>query len=63
MNCVSKKFGYDNCLAIDWAGLGGGLALLWQDKTQVIVNSYSVHHIDLTIKMDEGKMVAVYRYI
>lgn len=54
MNCVSKKFGYDNCLAIDWAGLGGGLALLWQDKTQVIVNSYSVHHIDLTIKMDEG---------
>lgn len=62
MSCVSKELGYEYCLAVDTVGYGGGLALLWKDKAQVVVNSYSVHHIDATIGMDGG-FVEIYWHI
>lgn len=32
MNYVSRKLGYENCLAVDRIGFRGSLVLLWKDK-------------------------------
>ena len=40
-------------IPVDNIGISGGLALLWDLKINVFLNSFSKRHIDVTIKMEE----------
>ncbi|KAG4109648.1 hypothetical protein ERO13_1Z049493v2 [Gossypium hirsutum] len=40
----------EGCLAVDSAGKGGGLALLWRDGLDVSVQNYSNFHIDSLVR-------------
>lgn len=52
MNFINMTLGLDNCLDIDLVSFWSGLALLWKKKAQVVVNSYSTHHVDVIIKIE-----------
>ena len=49
-----KDLMFDNCLAVDRSGLGGGLALLWNSEVVVEVKSFSKHHIDAIVNFENG---------
>ena len=42
---ISKCFGYEGCLAVDWMGRSGGLALLWKRARDLIIPNFSCNHI------------------
>ena len=44
------KLGFQNALAVDRLGRGGGVAVLWKDMEKCRVMSFSNHHIDLEIE-------------
>ena len=48
------KLGFQNALAVDRLGRGGGVAVLWKDLEICRVMSFSNHHIDLEIE-DEAR--------
>ncbi|CAM8888420.1 unnamed protein product [Rhodiola kirilowii] len=48
------KLGYSNCFSVGRKGLGGGLALLWNDEVDVSLRSYSKAHIDVFVKAEIG---------
>ncbi|KAL9668951.1 hypothetical protein QQ045_006492 [Rhodiola kirilowii] len=43
------KLGYSSCFAVGRKGLGGGMALLWNDDVEVTLRSYSKAHIDTCV--------------
>ena len=49
-----KKLNFTNCFTVDRRGLGGGLALQWNDETIVEIKSYSKHHIDVIVHVENG---------
>ena len=57
MNVVCNKLKYENCFAVSSTGRGGGLAMLWNSETNVQVKSFSKHHIDVEIQMENGRQV------
>ena len=57
MNGVCNKLNYENYFAVSSIGRGGGLAMLWNSDTNVQVQSFSKHHIDVEIQMDNGRQV------
>lgn len=46
---VRVKLGFNNCFVVEREGLGGGLMLLWAEKMEVVLASYSQGHIDVRI--------------
>ena len=56
MNEVSRKLNYKNCFVVSSIGKGGGLALLWNSKTNVQIKSFNKHHIDVEIEMENEKL-------
>ena len=50
IECLRVKMGFQNALAVDRSGYGGGAAVLWNDLEKCRVTSYSTHHIDLEIE-------------
>ncbi|KAL9422716.1 hypothetical protein AB3S75_034905 [Citrus x aurantiifolia] len=56
MTNMSKGLGYDSCFNVRRNGLGGGLALLWNNEVDVNIISYSNHHIDAVIHGVNGKI-------
>ncbi|TYH19510.1 hypothetical protein ES288_A05G357600v1 [Gossypium darwinii] len=42
----------EGCLAVDSAGKSGGLALLWRDGLDVLVQNYSNFHIDSLVRLE-----------
>ena len=48
------KLGFQNALAVDRLGRGGGAAVIWKDLEKCRVTSFSTHHIDLEID-DEAR--------
>ena len=49
MEWLKSKWCFDNCLAVDSIGRGGGLALLWMNEASVEILSFSHQHIDAKI--------------
>lgn len=54
MQSIRRKLGFDNCFVVDRNGLSGGLALLWMDDVDLNIVSYSRHHIDCNVIMQDG---------
>ena len=48
------KLGFNNAMAIDREGRGGGMAVFWNVMEKVTILSFSQHHIDLDIE-DEAR--------
>ena len=53
---MSKKLAFDNCLAVDRNGMGGGLAMLWNDDLELEIVSYNNHHIDGLVRGANRKL-------
>lgn len=49
-----KNLNFNNYFTVERNGLGGGLALLWNDEIVVDIKSYSMHHIDVVVHMNNG---------
>ena len=57
MDWLRVKWDYDNCMVVDSVGRAGGLAMLWNNQSQIEVLSYSKFHIDVKVNgelMDES---------
>lgn len=50
----AKRLRYQNCFAVNREGLGGGLALLWNEEVIVDIKSYSKHHVDAVVHSENG---------
>ena len=46
--------GFRNGFGVDRVGIGGGLILLWKEELEVSLQSYSVGHIDVLVKLSNG---------
>ena len=54
MEWLRARWHFDNCLAVDSVGRGGGLALLWMNEVRLEVKSFSVQHIDANVSDSNG---------
>lgn len=43
---IKERLGFSGGIRVDSVGKGGGLVLLWDDKMEVDVKSFSSHHAD-----------------
>ncbi|XVF82885.1 hypothetical protein PTKIN_Ptkin16aG0086800 [Pterospermum kingtungense] len=43
------RWGFDNCLSVDYLGRVGGLALLWMNDIHMKIKFFSKNHIDATV--------------
>ncbi|KAH9658604.1 hypothetical protein KPL70_023557 [Citrus sinensis] len=59
MNVIANKLSFENCLAVNVNGRGGGIAMLWKSDIGVQINSYSRHHIDAKTQMPNGNRMRV----
>lgn len=50
-----KRLGFDNCFAVSREGMGGGLAMLWNEDLELEIISYSNHHIDAIVRGIDGR--------
>ncbi|XP_031101977.1 uncharacterized protein LOC116005882 [Ipomoea triloba] len=48
---LRSRLGYEGLLGVDRVGLGGGLALLWQNSDMADLLSYSNNHIDVVVNV------------
>lgn len=53
MEWVKQKLGFEGLITVDPIGKSGGLALMWKEKEQVEVRSYSKNHIDVKITSED----------
>lgn len=51
---VKRVLGFDNCFAVSSNGQSGGLALFWNNESSVNISSFSLGHIDTTVKSNSG---------
>ena len=49
---IRRKLGYQIFFTIPKVGIGGGLALLWDDTIDLVVKSFSNNHVDVIIQGD-----------
>ncbi|KAK8328369.1 hypothetical protein V6Z11_A11G246800 [Gossypium hirsutum] len=52
---VQNKCRLQNGLVVDLVGRNGGLALMWRDGMDVSIQSYSKHHIDSMVNLENNK--------
>lgn len=53
MEEVRLKLGFKGCFSVDCIGKSSGLYLLWAEEVDVVVNTYTRHHIDVRVEMEE----------
>lgn len=51
---VKVRIGFNYCFSFPSRGNNGGLMLLWNDSLHVLVLSFSLGHIDVSIKYESG---------
>lgn len=51
MQKIRHKIGFEGMLIVDPVGRSGGLALLWKDDREVLIQNYSLRHISATITL------------
>ena len=49
MEWLRSRWKFDRCFLVDGIGRGGGLAMLWMEDAQVVIQSYSKYHIDVSL--------------
>ena len=54
MTVVRSRLGFHNALIVPSMGRSGGLAMLWKDDVDLVIQSYSHHHIDSFIKSTDN---------
>ncbi|KAH9736072.1 hypothetical protein KPL71_017960 [Citrus sinensis] len=59
MNVIASKLSFENCLAVNGNGRGGGIAMLWKSDIEVQIKSYSQHHIDAETQMPNGNQMRI----
>lgn len=65
MNNVGKKMKLESCFDVSSKGKSGGLAMLWSQDIKVDIASFSDHHIDAEVEVENGKHMrctGVYRH-
>lgn len=45
---------FKHCFAVGRRGLSGGIALLWHSSINLRIFSFSMHHIDSLVEIEEG---------
>ena len=50
-----RKLSIENCFAVNKMGLKGELALCWNTEVLVNITSYSNHHTDVVVQLENGK--------
>lgn len=55
MNNVGKKLKLESCFTVSRNGKSGGLAMLWSQDIKVDIASFSDHHIDAEVEVENGK--------
>lgn len=55
MNNVGKKLKLESCFAVSSKSKSGGLAMLWSQDIKVDIASFSDHHIDAEVEVENGK--------
>uniref|UniRef100_A0A803NZ69 DUF4283 domain-containing protein n=1 Tax=Cannabis sativa TaxID=3483 RepID=A0A803NZ69_CANSA len=51
MESIRAHLGFEGCFVVDARGHSGGLALLWKDASEVVIQGFSFNHIDATVQM------------
>jgi hypothetical protein len=49
INDLRYVLGFDNCMAADRDGRGGGVAVYWMSHIGCVITNYSHNHIDMTV--------------
>ena len=60
-----RRLSIENCFAVNMMGLKGGLVLCWNTEVLVTITSYSNHHIDDVVQLENGKQLkctGIYRH-
>ena len=60
-----RRLSIENCFAVNRMGLKGGLALCWNAEVLVTITSYSNHHMDAVVQLENGKQwrcTGIYRH-
>ncbi|GAV62396.1 hypothetical protein CFOL_v3_05920 [Cephalotus follicularis] len=64
MEDIRIKTGFKNCLGVDADRRQGGLALLWDEESDLIIKSYSKSHIDVEVTLKgrdgTGRLTGIY---
>ncbi|CAM8895291.1 unnamed protein product [Rhodiola kirilowii] len=50
---LRRKLGFECGLGVDSNGRSGGLALWWKEEIQLTVESFSSHHIDCVLDLED----------
>lgn len=53
-NC--EQLCFTSCFVVGREGIRGGLAMLWSSEVMVKVKSYSLHHIDVVVHSEKGRL-------
>ncbi|XP_042980012.1 uncharacterized protein LOC122310200 [Carya illinoinensis] len=53
MEGIRNKLNYDQSFIVDCVGRSGGIAFYWKKEVEAVLNSYSNHHISLTLYPEE----------
>lgn len=48
---AKKMIGFEGMVVVDYQGQGGGTTLLWKNKDEVLLQSYSINHVDVVVIM------------
>lgn len=54
------RLGFNCCFAVNSRGRAGGLALLWNNESEVLLKSYSDYHIDVEVGGDLPRRVTLF---
>lgn len=48
---VKKFLGFEGLLVVDCQGQSGGSALIWRNKEEILLHSFSKNHIDVEVSV------------
>ncbi|CAM8956535.1 unnamed protein product [Rhodiola kirilowii] len=57
---LKSDLGFINCFVVNSKGKSGGLAILWTDATDLVIQNFSDYHIDCVIKGAEERRLTVF---
>ncbi|XP_074336591.1 uncharacterized protein LOC141673749 [Apium graveolens] len=56
MEWIQRKLGYEGLFVVEPIGRSGGWAILWKEKDQATLNSYSKNHIDIKVHVGDNNV-------
>ncbi|XP_030502725.2 uncharacterized protein LOC115717895 [Cannabis sativa] len=51
LESLRAQLGFEGCFVVEARGHSGGLALLWKEASEVVIQGFSFNHIDATVHM------------